>query len=162
MNKRKKKSKRIRLEPLAKIRRRLMRLWTERVHRDQDGLCAVCEKRHGEVDPKTGKPTFMNAHHIEPRATCARLRYDPMNGILLCPSHHKFGRDSAHKGTVWFADWLQKNRPQQYAYILAHRNENVNVNDRAYLAQVEAMLRSEDGRKPEQQTEEGNERDSQS
>lgn len=136
----KKKTRKPRLESLPKIRRRLMRLWTETVHRMHDGKCAICGKVHGEVDPKTGRPSYMNAHHIEPRATCAALRYDPMNGILLCPSCHKFGRNSAHKGTIWFITWLMNNRRDQYDYIMAHRDDVVNINDRAYLAGIEARL----------------------
>lgn len=135
-----KKGKKPRLEPLARKRRRLMRLWTETVHRMHDGKCAICGKVHGEVDPKTGKPSYMNAHHIEPRATCAALRYDPMNGILLCPSCHKFGRNSAHKGTIWFVTWLMNNRRDQYDYIMLHRDDVVNINDRAYLDGLEARL----------------------
>lgn len=135
-----KKQKKKRLEPLPKIRRRLMRLWTSKVHNIYNGKCAICGKVHGEVDPKTGKPSYMNAHHIEPRATCAALRYDPMNGILLCPSCHKFGRNSAHKGTIWFITWLMKNRRDQYEYILIHRDDVVDINNRDYLKSVEDKL----------------------
>lgn len=138
-----KKTKKPKLESTVKIRRRLMRLWTDKVHTMQKGKCAVCGKLHGEKDPKTGKPSYMNAHHIEPRATCAALRYDPLNGILLCPSCHKFGRNSAHKGTIWFITWLINNRPEQYQYVMSHRDEIVNINDRQYLANVEANLKSE-------------------
>ena len=121
-----------------------MRMWTEKVHKMHGSKCAICGKVHGEVDPKTGKPSYMNAHHIEPRATCAALRYDPMNGILLCPSCHKFGRNSAHKGTIWFITWLMNNRPEQYKYVMAHRDDVVNINDRTYLDSVENKLKEED------------------
>ena len=126
-----KKAKKKRLEPTARIRRRLMRLWTECVHLEFGGKCAVC-----------GSTSTPNAHHLENRNTCRALRYDPSNGILLCPSHHKFGKDSAHKGGIWFADWLLKHRPYQFAYVLEHRNETVNLNDREVLAEIEARLRS--------------------
>lgn len=139
--KKSKKGKRKRLESLPRKRRRLMRLWTERVHEVNGGVCAVCGKRHGEVDPATGKPCYLNAHHIEPRATCAALRYDVMNGILLCPSCHKFGRNSAHKGMIWFVTWLMNNSRGQYDYVMAHRDDVVNVNDRAYLDSVEEKLK---------------------
>lgn len=135
-----KKAKKVKLESLAKIRRRLMRMWTAKVHSIHGGKCAVCGKKHGEVDPNTGKTSYMNAHHIEPRATCAALRYDPMNGILLCPSCHKFGRNSAHKGMIWFITWLMNNRREQYDYILVHRDDVVNINDREYLKKVEDSL----------------------
>lgn len=125
----KKAKKRKKLEPLARIRRRLMRLWTQAVHAEWGGKCAVC-----------GSERLPNAHHIENRNTCAALRYDPMNGVLLCPSHHKFGKDSAHKGGIWFAHWLQTNHRDRWNYVLWHRNDTLNVNDRAALAAVEEML----------------------
>ena len=137
------KAKRKKLEPLARIRRRLMRLWTEKVHSMQGGKCAVCGKAHGEIDPKTGKPSYLNAHHIEPRATCAALRYDPLNGILLCPSCHKFGRNSAHKGAIWFVTWLMGHRTDQYLYVMNHRDDIVNINDRMYLESLETRLKTE-------------------
>ena len=126
----KKAKKRKRLEPLARIRRRLMRLWTARVGEDWDHVCAVC-----------GSESTPNAHHLENRNTCRALRYDPMNGILLCPSHHKFGKDSAHKGGIWFADWLRTHHPARYEYVLAHRHDDINLNDRETLARIEASLR---------------------
>lgn len=128
--KKKARKKRKRLEPVARIRRRLMRLWTARVHSDWGGKCAVCGS--------TGTP---NAHHLENRNTCRALRYDPMNGILLCPSHHKFGKDSAHKGGIWFASWLLENHPDRFRYVIAHRDDDINLNDRDTLCQIEARLK---------------------
>ena len=132
MKKAKKTKKRKKLEPLARIRRRLMRLWTQAVHVAWGGRCAVCGSGH-----------VPNAHHIENRNTCAALRYDPMNGVLLCPSHHKFGKDSAHKGGIWFAHWLQTHHRDRWDYVLAHRRDELNVNDRAALAEIEERLKKE-------------------
>ena len=106
-----------------------MRLWTARVGDEWGHKCAVC-----------GSDSSPNAHHLENRNTCRALRYDPMNGILLCPSHHKFGKDSAHKGGIWFSSWLLRNYPDRFAYVLAHRNDDMNLNDRETLARLESML----------------------
>lgn len=122
--------KRKRLEPLARIRRRLMRLWTARVAEDWGHKCAVC-----------GSTNLPNAHHMENRNTCRALRYDPMNGILLCPSHHKFGKDSAHKGGLWFADWLLTHHKDRWDYVLRHRSDDINLNDRLVLAAIESRLK---------------------
>lgn len=108
-----------------------MRLWTARVGEDWNHRCAIC-----------GSESTPNAHHLENRNTCRILRYDPMNGILLCPSHHKFGKDSAHKGGLWFADWLRRNHPDRLEYVLAHRNDEINLNDRETLAKIEAYLKA--------------------
>lgn len=129
MKNKSKKLKRKKLEPLARIRRRLMRLWTRKVYEVWGGKCAVC-----------GSTNLPNAHHLENRNTCRALRYDPMNGVLLCPSHHKWGKDSAHKGGIWFANWLCKNYPDRFEYVLAHRNDTVNLNDRQVLADLEEKL----------------------
>lgn len=125
----KKAKKRKRLEPLARIRRRLMRLWTARVGDAWGHRCAVC-----------GSESTPNAHHLENRNTCRALKFDEANGILLCPSHHKFGKNSAHKGGIWFAEWLRTHYPERYAYVLAHRDDEMNLNDRETLARLEAML----------------------
>lgn len=125
-----KRVKRRKLEPLARIRRRLMRLWTARVAEEWGHRCAVC-----------GSESTPNAHHLENRNTCRALRYDPMNGILLCPSHHKWGRNSAHKGGIWFADWLMRNHPDRFAYVLANRDREIDLNDRTVLAELEGRLK---------------------
>ena len=87
-----------------------------------------------------GSESTPNAHHLENRNTCRALKFDEMNGILLCPSHHKFGKNSAHKGGIWFAEWLRTHYPAHYAYVLAHRDDEMNLNDRETLARLEDML----------------------
>lgn len=126
-----KKAKKVKLEPKARIRRRLMKLWTMVVHAQFGEKCAVCGS--------TYKP---NAHHIESRIMFKGLRYDPMNGVLLCPTHHKFGKDSAHMAGCWFANWLKENLPDRYAYVIAHHADpDPDLEDREILAAIEAMLR---------------------
>lgn len=144
-----KRVKRRKLEPLARIRRRLMRLWTARVADEWGHRCAVC-----------GSESTPNAHHLENRNTCRALRYDPMNGILLCPSHHKWGRNSAHKGGIWFADWLMRNHPDRFAYVLANRDREIDLNDRTVLAELEGRLKpsgtaEEHDKKEERKPDEG-------
>ena len=126
-----KKAKRVKLESKARIRRRLMKLWTMAVHAQFGEKCAVCGSDY--------KP---NAHHIESRIMFKGLRYDPMNGVLLCPTHHKFGKDSAHMAGCWFANWLKEHLPERYAYVLAHHADpDPDLEDREILAAIEAMLR---------------------
>jgi len=89
-----------------------------------------------------GKPAILDAHHVEHR-TCQSLRYNATNGILLTKSAHKFGRNSAHRGMIYFAEWLRTNRPLQYAYVLEHRNDPINLDDRDALYALEAKLKAE-------------------
>lgn len=61
---------------------------------------------------------MLNAHHIIPREV-KELRYDRMNGICLCPKHHKFGLLSAHKNALWFITYLELNEPEKITYLRA-------------------------------------------
>lgn len=106
-----------------------MHLWTEAVHAEYGEKCAVCGSDY--------KP---NAHHLESRTQFRFLRYNPMNGILLCPTHHKFGSDSAHKANIWFAEWVRTHAPEKYAYVLEHHGDTLDIEDREALAAIEASL----------------------
>ena len=136
-----KKPKKKKLEKKTTIRNRLMRLWVEKVRLLHGDRCAVCGRSYGDVDAK-GKACFLNAHHIDSRNTNPRLRWDALNGILLCPKHHKFSKNSAHKGSIWFITWLQKYRWNQYVYIMSHRDEPIDIEDRKTLSAIEENLKS--------------------
>lgn len=127
-----KKTKRVKLEPLPKIKRRLHKLWLIRVRALWGNKCAI--------SGDTGPGVLLHCHHIENRNTCKRLRYDPLNGILLTPYHHKWGKDSAHKGGIWFAAWLRKHHRPIYRYVLKNRREDINLDNREVLHKIEAAL----------------------
>ena len=135
------KPKRKKLEKKTTIRNRLMRLWVEKVRILHGDRCAVCGREYGDVDA-AGKSCFLNAHHIDSRTTNPRLRWDALNGILLCPKHHKFSKNSAHKGSIWFITWLQKYRWNQYVYIMSHRDEPIDIENRDVLYAIEANLKA--------------------
>jgi hypothetical protein len=95
--------------------------------------CAVCGvgvrmKLNGDGTPATirrgpraGLPVMinLNAHHLLDRDKHREHRTDRRNGICLCPRHHKFGRYSFHRSPIWAAEWLRRNRPEQYAWAVA-------------------------------------------
>ena len=137
----KKKQKRQKLEKKSTIHNRLMRLWTTKVRILGHDRCAVCGRQHGSTG-ENGRPCYVNAHHVESRATNPRMRYDPLNGVLLCPAHHKFSRDSAHKGSIWFITWLFGRRRAQYDYIMTHREEAIDLEDRDTLSEIEERLKA--------------------
>ncbi len=103
-----------------------------------DNLCAVTGAVRGSV--VDGKTVILDAHHLEGRAQCQYLRFDPLNGIALSKKAHKFGKDSAHRGSLWFCEWLRINRPKQHAYVLAHRDDVIDLEDRDVLYAIEAKL----------------------
>ena len=82
------------------------RAWREAV-KARDKVCQVC----GEANKR------LNAHHLIPRQFI-EFRWDIRNGMLLCVRHHNFGKESAHKHPIWFARWLQFNKPEIYDWIV--------------------------------------------
>lgn len=134
-------SKRKKLEKKSTIRNRLMRLWVEKVRILNGDRCAVCGRSYGDVDAK-GKQCFLNAHHIDSRHTNPRMRWDALNGILLCPKHHKFSKNSAHKGSIWFITWLMKYRYDQYVYIMTNRDDEIDIESRDVLYSIEKRLKA--------------------
>lgn len=89
-------------------KRKSLNDWSKAV-RDRDQCCVVC-----------GRTDFLNAHHILPKETYHEFMYEEINGITLCPTHHKFGKYSAHKNQVWFAKFLQEHRRSQFQWAIEH------------------------------------------
>jgi hypothetical protein len=129
--------KRKKLENKAKIRRRLLRMWSEKVRLAHGNKCAFCGMPNETII--AGTKQKLDAHHIESKLNPS-LRFDIMNGIALDVWHHKFGKDSFHRSAISTMDWLLKNRPKQHEYILAHRNDVLDLDDRETLARIEQRL----------------------
>ena len=129
--------KKIKLESKAKIRRRLFKLWSQKCMILNGNVCATTGAVRGSV--LDGKTVILDAHHIEGRQ-CQGLRYDVLNSIALAKGAHKFSRYSPHKGALWFGEWLRTHRPLQYAYVLAHRDDKIDLEDREVLYAIEAKL----------------------
>lgn len=123
------KSRPARRESTKTITTRLYRKWAEIVKARAGGKCEV-----------TGESGILDAHHIIPRQICSGLRFDPDNGIALTKSAHKFGRKSAHKNGLWFADWLKTNLPGRYAHCMTHMDDELDCKDRMSLYTVETEL----------------------
>lgn len=122
-----------RRESTKTITTRLYRKWAEIVKAFEGHKCAVC----GESDSKAHP---LNAHHIMPRQNFSGLRFDPRNGIALCPKCHKFGRLSAHKGGIWFAWWLEQHRAPQYKFCTNNAGYDIDCGDRMVLYGIESWL----------------------
>jgi hypothetical protein len=118
-------------EPLPKIKRKLLKLWSEKVRSSTGNRCAICGLQGGECH--NGVKQKIDAHHIEEKTTCGYLRYDPLNGIPLCVRHHKWGKDAVHNSPVFFINWLIENRPLQYNYVCNNRNKTIDLNKREIL-----------------------------
>jgi len=135
-----KKLKKKKLEKTVTIRRRLMRLWLERVRMYWGNECAICGVKSG-APLEDGKKVILDCHHIEARSNNV-LRYELANGILLCKRHHKFGRESFHRSPVWSVGWLKNHHPDilHTVYIFRHLAP-YDLNDRETLKHLENELK---------------------
>ena len=89
--------------------------WKEIIHRPH--VCAIC-----------ASTSNLQAHHLISRYVVC-LRHNINNGLLTCPSCHKYSkRLSAHGASIMFTLWLQKNRPEQFAWVVEHANDDFPVN----------------------------------
>jgi len=80
--------------------------------------CELCGIKDREINDK-GKPTVLNVHHLIPRENKA-LRFDLHNACVLCRNHHKYAKNSAHKGSLLFYEWFRNYRPADYYYVMQH------------------------------------------
>jgi len=101
-----KKKKAKKLPSLFRLRRLADRLWSLKVKAVYGSKCAVC-----------GASEVLNSHHIEPRTSSAVIRWDVLDGISLCVTHHKYGRDAAHKSAIFFYEFVKSKVPNVIEYI---------------------------------------------
>lgn len=140
MKKAVKKEKKIKLESIPKINRRLFKKWSEVVRKNQ--TCEYCGKKVGDLSLE-GKPLLkVDAHHVQSRKVKDNpLKFDIENGICLCPLHHKFScNESFHRSPVITINWLMINRPKSFKYILENFNVTVDLQNREVLKAIEKYL----------------------
>ena len=89
----------------TKLTKKLDTAWSEAVKKRAGHKCEVCGTSEG-----------LNSHHIIGR-TNRTTRWDVRNGVSLCVSHHKFGRQSAHEDPLWFKEWLEDERWEDVLYL---------------------------------------------
>jgi len=84
----------------------------------------------------------MNAHHLQSRRNKSNpLKWDIRNSVCVCPLHHKFScSESFHNSPVITINWLIKNRPERFNYILEHFNDEVDLENRLILKEIERCL----------------------
>lgn len=111
-----------------KLARKCLKLWTEIARVRAKNRCEVCRMINGSLNKK-GKPRRLNAHHIEDKMNWA-TRFDPENSILLCPAHHKFHTNSAHRSPLWFIRRLRRIRGMEtIKYLLKARKLHQQYSD---------------------------------
>jgi hypothetical protein len=93
---------------IRRLRIKALKLWAIAVKHVVGYKCVRC----GSLDN-------LNSHHIESRSNIA-LRLDLRNGICLCPSCHKFGKESFHKSFITPYKYLVFHRPDDMDYLSEH------------------------------------------
>lgn len=141
MSKKVKKIKKKKLSSIPKINRKLFKLWSEAVRSRSHYACEFCGVKKGEIKIN-GKPVKIDAHHMMNRdITNCPLKFEINNGIALCDLHHKFSPDeSFHMNPVVTMNWVQKNRPDSFFFILNNYKVRVNLQSREILAEIEKRL----------------------
>jgi len=77
------------------------RTWTLAIKRAFNNRCAICDKHRG-----------LHAHHVIPKSNQPDLKYDLLNGIVLCHRCHN-GKDNmqnVHK--------LLRESPEEYERLM--------------------------------------------
>ena len=92
--------------------------WKKNI-RERDLVCQVCKKGKGEVQ--------LHPHHLLPKKYYPEYSLELMNGVLLCASHHEYGKNSAHLNAVYFSLWLECIRPEQYAWVVSVLRKEVDI-----------------------------------
>jgi hypothetical protein len=105
------------LKEIKKLEREALIRWKKKV---KDRANRFCEH------PECKKTKKLNAHHIESYSVNKGLRYDLLNGVCLCSTHHKFGRISAHKSFCFMYELLI-NEPGRIAYLRRNYQNKVEI-----------------------------------
>jgi len=117
------------LKELKSLKRKCLSLWRIVVKLRAGGRC--------ESGCKVTKA--LHCHHIESYSTNKALRYDPRNGGLLCASHHKFGKMSAHKSFVFMYLLMTGKRKSDLDYLVEHFNDKIEITKEYLLDKINEL-----------------------
>jgi len=120
---------------VRKVRNRCLKLWKE---------CIKIRANHKCEAPGCNDTERLNAHHIEDYRLNPYLRYEIDNGLCLCPKHHKFGQNSAHRSFL-FMTKMNDLFPVRFNSLNRLNREiildnNLPVQDLVYFEQLEKKL----------------------
>ena len=129
------------LDPIPKIHRRLLKLWSEMIRKNNNYKCEYCGSSRNDIN-SNNKKVKIDAHHLlSKKIKNCPLKYDKNNGIALCTNHHKFDVPSFHKDPITTITWLQEHRPDRYEYILKNAHVRIDLDNRNVLEEIEERLR---------------------
>lgn len=83
-----------------------------------DAWAKLVKIRAGNQCEYCGKTSYLNSHHIFTRSKRS-VRWDAMNGICLCASHHVLSSTfSAHGTPTEFTYWLERKKGKPWIELL--------------------------------------------
>jgi len=133
--------KKVKLDSLPKIRRRLFKIWSEKVRERAGHRCEFCGKAKGEIGPNGNPINKIDAHHLNSRyVKDGPIKFEIKNGIGVCPGCHKFGTINFHDNPVNTMSWLLENHKDRFDYVLANTARKVDLDNRKVLEEIEARL----------------------
>ena len=99
-----------------KLKNKMDKVWRKQVKKEFDGKCIIC----GEIKR-------VNCHHLIPREI-SELRFAVLNGVCLCPRHHKYSyKISAHKNSIRFLEYYKSKYLKRYLDLLdLIKNKKIN------------------------------------
>lgn len=99
-----------------------LRDWSMQVRAEFGDKCAVCGIGAVEKLSRKGRKITvgLHSHHLIPKERFAEHKLNVMNGICLCPTHHKFGAYSFHRHPMWAMMWLQKHHADRSAWVMGN------------------------------------------
>ncbi len=128
------------LPKISTLNNKLFAKWSLVVRERAGHQCEYCGIKKGEIN-KNGKVTKIDAHHLQNRKTKnSPLKFDPFNGVAVCPVCHKFGEDSFHRCAPSTMHWLLVNKPERYFYIIENLKFKIDLANRKVLEEIEKQL----------------------
>jgi len=144
----KKKVKRKKVEPKPKIRRRLLALWSKKCLTAHDYTCMVCGVKKAEAGTEPDGITTVkkiDCHHIVGKESRnSFLKFHRRNAAWVCPKCHKFGNNSAHRNAVFFINFIQTHRPEDWRFLLESHEIRIDLENRDVLYEIEDRLNADE------------------
>lgn len=128
---------------ISKLKRKLLKLWSEKVRERDGNKCLYCGIKNGEASKSNPETiTRINAHHLlQKEIKDCPLKFEIINGIAVCPSCHKYnGEHSCHKSPIVFYNWFRLNYPESYDFILKNSHIRICLDNIMVLQEIESKL----------------------
>jgi hypothetical protein len=128
------KTKKKKLPSLSRIRRKLFKLWSEKIRERSGFKCEYCGKDLKDVYK-------LDSHHFVSRKMLGNpLKFDIRNGVSADPNCHKFSINSFHRNPIRTMKWLMDKDPERYQYLYDHAFDKVDLDNREVLKEIEKCL----------------------